>query len=294
MLFFFSLDALFLHQSEIFLLVRVVLVEFRGMFRLFIFFSSLFLLASCSPEKAEVFTIETNVGDIKVKLYDETPFHRDNFRKLVRDGYYEGILFHRVIGNFVIQAGDPDSRHARPNMILGAGEIGYQIVPEIKPGLFHKRGVLAAARESDNVNPERKSSGSHFYIVQGRTYAPAELDSAVKEINARRLQALFERLKEKHQVDIHRYEADKDYDKLMELNKQLSEESRKLLEKEKLILTEEQKNAYTTVGGIPSLDGAYTVFGEVVDGMDVVDKIAAMETDENDRPVKDVIILKIK
>lgn len=264
------------------------------MYRLFVFLSGLFLLVSCGPERAEVFTIQTNVGDIKVKLYDETPLHRDNFRKLARDGYYEGILFHRVINSFVIQAGDPDSRQARPNMILGAGEIGYQIIPEIKPGLFHKRGVLAAARESDNVNPERKSSGSHFYIVQGRVYTPAGLDSVVKEINARRLQALFERLKEKHQAEIHRYEADKDYDKLMDLNKQLSEESRKLLQKEELVLTEEQKKTYTTVGGIPSLDGAYTVFGEVVEGMDVVDKIAAMETDENDRPVKDVIILKIK
>lgn len=252
------------------------------------------LLWSCGEKKAPIVSIRTNVGDIKIRLYDETPLHRDNFLKLVQEKYYDGLLFHRVIENFVIQAGDPDSRGARPQMLLGANEIGYSIPSEIRPAFFHKRGVVAAARESDNVNPERKSSGSHFYIVQGKTYSPSELDTMVNRINERRYRALFERLTQKREAEIRKYEAAGDFDKLMELNKELSEQTRRLFEKEKLVLTEEQKEAYTTVGGIPALDGAYTIFGEVVEGMETVDKIAALKTDENDRPLQDVVILEIK
>lgn len=161
-----------------------------------VFFLCCLFFAGCEKKDPNVVSVETNLGTIKVRLYDETPVHRDNFLKLVKERYYEGILFHRVIPDFVIQAGDPDSRNARPGMILGANGINYQLEAEIVPRYFHRRGVLAAAREGDNVNPERKSSGSHFYIVQGKVFQPAELDSLVDRINNKRHQALFERLQQ--------------------------------------------------------------------------------------------------
>lgn len=251
-------------------------------------------LSACEKKDPNVVSVKTNFGTIKVRLYDDTPLHRDNFLKLAREGYYEGILFHRVIPQFVIQAGDPDSRQARSGMILGANEIGYQIEAEICPQHYHRKGVLAAAREGDNVNPERKSSGSHFYIVQGKIFRPAELDSAVEQINDKRYQMLFEQLQKQREPEIRAYELAKDYGNLEKVNEELSLETRRLFEQEKLVLTEEQKNAYTTVGGIPHLDGAYTVFGEVVEGLEVVDKITALKTDGHNRPLKDVVILKME
>lgn len=253
-----------------------------------------FMLASCREREENVFTVETSAGNIRIRLYNDTPLHRDNFVKLVQDGYYEGMLFHRVIPDFVIQTGDPDSRNARPQMVLGANDIGYKIDAEIRPGRIHRRGVVAAAREGDDVNPEHRSSGSHFYIVQGKVYRSGELDTLVGQINARRHQRLFEKVKKEHEAAIRKYEAVKDYDSLMELNRKISEQVGKLLQGEKMVLTDEQKRVYTTEGGIPFLDGTYTVFGEVVSGMDVVDKIAGMKTDENNRPEKDVRIIKIK
>ncbi|MCC8173386.1 MAG: peptidylprolyl isomerase, partial [Odoribacter sp.] len=210
------------------------------------------------------------------------------------EGFYDGILFHRVINNFMIQAGDPDSKNAPANNILGANGADYKLDAEILPQFFHKRGVLAAAREGDNVNPERKSSGSHFYIVQGRKYSEEELDKHVKGINDNRRAAIFERLKNKYEGDINKYTSEEDFDTLMEINEKISEETAVLLEKEKLVLTDEQKEAYTKVGGTPHLDGQYTVFGEVIEGMDIVDKISFVETDMYSRPLQDVKIIKIK
>lgn len=262
--------------------------------RFLVILFAVLLLEGCQEKEEHVVTIETNVGNIRLRLYNDTPQHRDNFMKLVRDNYYEGMLFHRVIPNFVIQSGDPDSRNARSQMVLGANDIGYKIDAEIRPGLIHRRGVVAAARESDEVNPERRSSGSHFYIVQGKVYRLGELDSLVEQINARRHQRLFEKVKKEHESEIRKLESLKDYEGLMELNRKISEQVGLLLQGEKMFLTEEQRKVYTTEGGIPFLDGAYTVFGEVVSGMDVVDKIAGMRTDENNRPEKDVRIIKIK
>lgn len=252
------------------------------------------LLGSCQKKEENVFVVETNVGDIRIRLYNDTPLHRDNFVKLVQDGYYEDMLFHRVIPGFVIQTGDPDSRNARPQMLLGANDVGYKIDAEIRPERIHRRGVVAAAREGDNVNPERRSSGSHFYIVQGKVYRSEELDTLVDQINVRRHQRLFDKVKKEREAEIRKYEAVKDYESLMELNREISERVGELWPGEKMVLTEEQKKVYTTEGGIPFLDGAYTVFGEVVSGMDVVDKIAGMKTDENNRPAEDVKIIKIK
>lgn len=260
---------------------------------MFIFFLICSLLA-CKQEKSRIIEIETSIGEIRLKLYDESLLHRDNFVKLVGEGYYNGLLFHRVIKDFMIQAGDPDSRQALPDMLLGTNEIGYTLPAEIMPQFFHKRGALAAARESDNVNPEKRSSGSHFYIVKGRVFQPEELDKEVEIINNRRYTALFNRLKEKRLAEIMKYQAADDYESLMRINRELSDATRVDFDKVKLVLSDEQRRAYTTIGGAPHLDGEYTVFGEVVGGMDVVVKIEGMSTDGNFRPLEDVRIRKIE
>ena len=232
------------------------------------------LLGACERKKETVIRMETSLGNIRLKLYDETVLHRDNILKLIREGYYNGMLFHRVIKDFMIQTGDPDSKSARPGMVLGANDIGYTLKAEIVPKYFHKRGVLAAAREADNINPERSSSGSHFYIVQGRIFTP-DLQQACEG-------------------EILKYQLANDYEKLMQLNEKLSDTTRLLFDQVKLKLTGEQRAAYTTIGGSPHLDGEYTVFGEVIEGMEIVDSIAEQETDDNCRPLRDVVILKIE
>jgi len=190
--------------------------------------------------------LQTNYGDIVVRLSDSTPLHRDNFLKLVKTHYYDSVLFHRVIENFMIQAGDPDSKHAKPGEPLGNGGPDYTIPAEFKATLFHKKGVIAAARDN---NPEKASSGSQFYIVQGKVFTDAGLDS----------------------VETYRLHGRK--------------------------IPAEQREVYKTVGGAPHLDQSYTVFGEVVRGLDVVDKIASAPTSngqDRDRPLEDVSIIKAK
>lgn len=248
---------------------------------------------SCKEKQGTVIRMETSMGNIRFRLYDDTPLHHENMIRLVREGYYDGMLFHRVIQHFMIQAGDPDSKTARPGMLLGEGDIGYTIKAEILPRHFHKRGGVAAARESDNVNPERNSSGSHFYIVQGNKFTPDSLEKVVERINTRRQTALFNRLKAKREAEILKYQMADDYDNLMRINQELSEACRTALEEVKLKLSEDQVKAYTTVGGTPHLDGEYTVFGEVLEGMDVVDRIAAVKTDGHARPETDVVIVRM-
>ena len=252
------------------------------------------LLGACERKKDTVIRMETSLGNIRLKLYDETVLHRDNILKLIREGYYNGMLFHRVIKDFMIQTGDPDSKSARPGMVLGANDIGYTLKAEIVPKYFHKRGVLAAAREADNINPERSSSGSHFYIVQGRIFTPDIIDEEIEKINNKRYTALFNRLQQACEGEILKYQLANDYEKLMQLNEKLSDTTRLLFDQVKLKLTGEQRAAYTTIGGSPHLDGEYTVFGEVIEGMEIVDSIAEQETDDNCRPLSDVVILKIE
>ena len=232
--------------------------------------------------------IETEYGNMKVLLYDKTPKHRDNFLKLADKGFFNGTLFHRVINGFMIQGGDPDSKEAKPGQRLGEGGPGYQIEAEFRKELFHKRGVIAAAREGDKFNPERKSAGSQFYIAQGRVYKPEEIDNLVEMISNKRRVMIFERLKEAKNKELQELQQAGDMIKLQEVVDSLNIAVDKLWEQDKLVLSDEQKKAYTTVGGIPHLDGQYTVFGEVIEGMDVIDKIAALERDSNDRPLKDV------
>jgi len=255
-------------------------------------------ISGCKNKKAaqktdKVVLIETEFGNMKVKLYDQTPKHRDNFVKLADKGFFDGALFHRVIDGFMIQGGDPDSKEAKSGQRLGEGGPGYQIDAEFCKELFHKRGVIAAAREGDKVNPERKSAGSQFYIAQGRIYKPEEIDNIVERINNKRRVMIFERLKEGKNKELEELKKTGDLIKLQEVVNSLNTEVDKIWEKDKLVLSDEQKKAYTTVGGIPHLDGQYTVFGEVIEGMDVVDKIAAVNKDNYDRPLKD-LKMKVK
>lgn len=252
------------------------------------------VLFGCRHEKECIVRMETSAGVIRFRLYDETLIHRNNLEKLIREGFYNKLLFHRVIPDFMVQTGDPESLGARRGMLLGAKDIGYTLREEIMPGFFHKRGAVAAARESDAVNPDRNSSGSHFYIVQGKRFTPEELDTAVVEINNKRYAALFGRLKAQREAELVRYQIAGDFDNVMKVTNEVSEQTREAFEGVKLTLSDEQRKAYTTVGGAPHLDGEYTVFGEVVEGMEVVDRIAAMPTDENCRPEEDVVILRME
>lgn len=185
--------------------------------------------------------LKTSMGDIVIALYNETPLHKENFIKLVNDKYYDGVLFHRIIQNFMIQTGDPESKTAKPGQMLGNGGPGYTIPAEFVPGLYHKRGAVAAARMGDNVNPKKESSGSQFYIVDGRVFNTNEINRVIQMTGK--------------------------------------------------VFSQEQINAYTSIGGAPHLDGDYTVFGEVVSGMEIVDKIAAQQKDGRDRPLEDIKII---
>lgn len=234
--------------------------------------------------------IHTSEGDIEVLLYGDTPKHQENFLKLAKEGYYDGTLFHRVINEFMVQAGDPDSKGAAPDKHLGQGGPGYQIDAEIVyPKHFHKRGALAAARTGDQINPERKSSGSQFYIVTGKKYSAAELDQMQQQMKMGEMQNVFYKLAGQHQAEIQQMQAKGDREGLQKLQEQLISEAEQLVADVKL--TDAQHEAYTTVGGTPFLDNQYTVFGEVTKGMDIVEKIEKTKTGAQDRPVADIKIL---
>lgn len=240
-----------------------------------------------------VVLVSTTLGDIKIKLYDDTPLHRDNFLKLVKEGFYEGLLFHRVINNFMIQAGDPDSKDAQPGKMLGAGNPGYTVQAEIDyPNHYHKYGALAAARTGDAANPERRSSGSQFYIVTGQKVAPAQLEAIAQQAVMPERTKLFRQLASEYSDSIMNMQKAGDQEGLTRLQQQLIAKVETEIPSQPL----DQKiaNDYTTIGGTPHLDGQYTVFGEVIEGMDVVEKIQKVETDNNDRPREDVKILSVK
>lgn len=237
--------------------------------------------------------VETTLGHFTVALYDETPKHRDNFIKLVKEGVYDSTLFHRVIKQFMIQAGDPDSKQAADDAMLGSGDVGYTVPAEFNPKFFHKKGVLAAARQGDDVNPEKASSGCQFYIVTGRVFTQEQLVGMEKKINAQREEAIFNNLARKYMKEIFRMRKAGDNDGLLALQDTLNQQTHELAKQEpKFRFTPEQIEAYSTVGGAPHLDGSYTVFGEVVDDMGVVDEIEKVKTNRADRPLENVRILK--
>lgn len=257
-----------------------------------------------NPDKKQkmenpIVTFETNYGVIKVKLYNETPLHRDNFIKLAEEHYFDSLLFHRVIENFMIQAGDPNSKGAAPGVMLGTGGPGYTIPAEFNPNLIHKKGALAAARLGGPQNPKKESSGSQFYIVAGQKVPMEQLDAMAAQKSE---QAKGEYI----QTQLYKPENKDVLNELITLQKAGDRENfmikwnafeEKYADSLKTIptynYTENQKNIYQTLGGTPHLDMDYTVFGEVIDGLSVVDSIAAVKTDRANRPLEDVIIIKV-
>lgn len=256
------------------------------------FLTTILVVASVSTlaKKEPIVVIKTSEGTIKLKLYNDTPTHRDNFIKLSKSKFFEGIIFHRVIKNFMIQSGDPDSRNPKPDSTYGEGGPGYDLPAEIVNTHFHKRGVLAAAREGDKTNPERKSSGSQFYIVQGKKFTNDELDAVVKKVNDRlrlsTIQKIFEA--EKAKPENNELSAE-EFKNTVNLKVEAAVNSTPPFK-----ISEERREVYKKIGGSPHLDGSYTIFGEVIEGMDVVDKIAATPTNPKDRPLKDIFILNVK
>lgn len=249
-------------------------------------------LMSCNnkTEKETLVLLRTNFGDIKVKLDNSTPGHRDNFINLVKTGFYDNILFHRVINDFMIQAGDPSTK-MEMNEDTRTRYI-YTIPAEINNSLFHRKGVIAAARQGDQVNPARESSGTQFYIVEGHIFTDEELDDVEARINTTIQQAIFykylqaerERIIEsgeaKTAAEIQEFASILAYDEIAEL--------------EPLIIPEERREIYRTIGGTPHLDWQYTVFGEVIEGIDVISAISSVDRDNRDKPIEDVIILEAK
>ena len=212
--------------------------------------------------KETLVVMDTTLGKIKFKLYNDTPQHRDNFIKLAKAGQYDGLLFHRVIKDFMVQGGDVTSKDAPMNKQLGAGDLGYTIPAEFNyPQYFHKKGALCAARTGDEVNPEKASSASQFYIVTGKKYSEAELGQMEKQMEGRLKQAIFNRLQTENKS------------KIMELYRSGNKEE---------------------IGGVPFLDNQYTVYGEVVEGLDVVDAIQQVKTNKQDRPTENVVIKSVE
>ena len=240
--------------------------------------------------------IKTSMGDILVRLYDETPKHRDNFVKLAKEGYFDGTLFHRVIRDFMIQGGDPDSKGAPAGKNLGTGGPDYTIPAEfVFPKLYHKRGALSAARTGDEVNPNRESSGSQFYIVWGKTYKPAELKQMERQLAMQQEQAVFNQLVADNKAKIMELRRNRDRAGLQELQDDLIASTKAICAEKGLPkFTDEQVESYTTVGGTPFLDNQYTVFGEVEEGLEIVGKIQEVETGRNDRPKDDVVMLSVE
>lgn len=231
--------------------------------------------------------IQTVPGDIVIRLYDETPIHRDNFVKLVKEGYYDGTLFHRVIKDFMIQGGDPDSKGAPAGKMLGVGGPDYTLEAEIKEGLFHKRGALAAARQGDEMNPERRSSGSQFYIVWGQVYNEGQLRQLSKQLKMQHTQTAFNQLVTEHREEIMQMRRERNRAGLQELQDRLVAEAEKQTA-DYTGLSEEQQKIYSTIGGTPHLDDQYTVFGEVEEGLEIVEMIQNSVTGRGDRPVDDI------
>lgn len=246
--------------------------------------------------KETMVLIRTTAGDITVKLYNETPLHRDNFIRLVSEHFYDSLLFHRVIRDFMVQAGDPESRTAVKHQQLGSGDPGYTIPAEfVFPKYYHKRGALSAARKPDKANPDRESSGSQFFIVTGRTYRPGDLRELTNQLNSQIKSSIFDRLCAQYRDSIIALQDSGDDEGMMKLQDMIYGQTEIMAEQTRpLSYSLEMEDTYKTVGGAPYLDDQYTVFGEVVKGMDVVDKIGRVSTDMYDRPLKDVRILTME
>lgn len=270
----------------------------------FFLFSFVFTIVTCfslfAQQKAVQVEIKTTQGTIVVKLYNETPLHKANFIKLVNEKYFDGMLFHRVIKEFMIQTGDPNSKTAKKGQMLGSGGPSYTINAEFKESLFHKKGALSAARQGDDVNPQKKSSGSQFYIVQGKKYTAKELDEIEYQLKMTAyLPYIREYLQKPENAaitsDLQKKEQLNDragVDKIV--NGIILKLKPKHPEIKEFKFSKTARNIYQTVGGTPFLDMNYTVFGEVVKGLEIVDKIANSKTDRSDRPIDDVKVISMR
>jgi cyclophilin family peptidyl-prolyl cis-trans isomerase len=243
---------------------------------------------------------QTNMGSIKVMLYNETPKHRDNIIKLVATNFYNGLLFHRVMKDFMIQAGDPNSKNAPKDKMLGNGGPGYTIPAEFNSKFYHKKGALAAARTSDEVNPLKASSGSQFYIVQGNRMTDEALNQIEAKLNSTQKNSFVREYLSKPEnrkikEEGAKYQTERNKAKLDSLNTVIMTTIDRLYKSQtEFKFSQQQRNDYKTIGGTPFLDGSYTVFGEVIEGLDVVDKIANVKTLSGNRPENDVIITSAK
>lgn len=241
--------------------------------------------------------MHTSLGDITLRLYDETPLHRDNFIKLVKEGQYNGLIFHRVIKDFMVQGGDVTSKDAPMNKQLGAGDLGYTVPAEFRyPKYFHKKGALCAARTGDEVNPERASSASQFYIVTGKKYSEQELNNMEKQLEGRLKQEIFARLQTENKAKIMELYRSGNRDELAVLRDTLIGKTELEAErrKDELKLSPEVREAYKSVGGTPFLDNQYTVYGEVENGIEVVEAIEAAKTNRQDRPTENIVINSVE
>lgn len=255
------------------------------------------LYAGGKPKKETQVLIKTTFGDIIIKLYNETPNHRDNFIKLVKKGTYDSLLFHRVIQNFMIQGGDPESKRAEAGKMLGEGDVGYTIPAEFVPSLYHKKGVIAAARNGDLENPTLASSGCQFYIVQGKVFTDSMLNLTGNRIAKQQYyNEVLNRPSNKNLRDrMMKNQMEGRMDSVQILSSKMRPQQDSLFAaRGPHKFSEQARNDYKTIGGTPHLDGAYTVYGEVVEGMDVVEKIAAVKVDANARPLSDVRIIKME
>lgn len=253
---------------------------------------------SCAqPKEPETeVLINTTLGDIRVKLYNDTPEHRLNFVRLMEENYYDSLLFHRVINTFMVQTGDPESKSAKRTDMLGSGGPGYTIPAEIVfPEHYHKYGALAAARQADQVNPERRSSGSQFYIVTGKKYKEQDMQTLNAQLQEAQRQQIFDALCSNHIQEILTLQDKEDNNGLLDLQRKIIAQTDSIIKADgQLSYSKEMIKDYTTIGGTPFLDTQYTVFGEVIEGMDIVEKIQKANTDQNDRPIKDIRILHMQ
>jgi cyclophilin family peptidyl-prolyl cis-trans isomerase len=254
----------------------------------------LILAISCNSPGGNdntIISIKTTLGDIKIKLYDKTPLHRDNFIKLVNAGFYNNVSFHRVIKDFMIQAGDPSTKSESASSLPDSLNT-YTIPAEFVPEYFHKKGALAAAREGNDINPEMRSSGTQFYIVQGVKFTDQELNMAEDKINSNIKQSLFSKIIKQTSDSLSlsgKPTTDAEIQEIASVKM-----FQYLTTNNNYKIPEDHRNVYKTIGGAPRLDCTYTVFGEVIEGLDIVDRIASVNTDSNDKPVTAVKIIKIK
>jgi cyclophilin family peptidyl-prolyl cis-trans isomerase len=255
----------------------------RSFYIIFLFFASYQLFA-----QSKQVIISTHMGDIKIMLYDDTPGHRDSFVKLANEGHYDGTLFYRVIKNFVIQGGSSDSKNAAPGRHIGYGSSKLDINSEFRDNRFHKRGAICAPRQPEDINHFKMSDISQFYIVQGKVYTDEELDLIEKATNNPIKIALKQKYYLPYKEELQKLKTENP----KEFNRRLREIKQKIAFEfalsNKIEFSEEQRELYTTIGGLPELDGDYTVFGEVISGFEVINKIASLPVDKNNRPYADV------